>query len=165
MSKLLLALCLVPIACGGTVDNADSRDLGVELTGDTSHVEVAIVWGYLQPHPGATEWIDWSGRVTADNAALRVIKTLPSEADDVVVRPRGDVHTVEFESHTKPHADGLLLDVIMAPELNPNQLPVTLSFESAPFSDSLRVVPGMILSRVIPVDGSGHVVAHYVNWP
>ena len=39
-------------------------------------VVIAIMWGYLAPHPDATEVVDWSGSITVTNAAVRVLRTL-----------------------------------------------------------------------------------------
>ena len=65
------------------------------------------------------------------NAGVRVLRRLTFEEPAVVLRPRTDVHIVEFESQTRPHADGLLLDVVLAPSLNPVGGPVTLTFDTA----------------------------------
>ena len=92
------------------------------------------MWGYLRPHPDATEVVDWTGDISVSNAGLRGLRTLTFAEDSIVIRPRADLAVVEFESQTRPHADGLLLDVVLAPELNPSGGPVTLSFNSAPFT-------------------------------
>src|SRR5262249_29835637 len=116
-------------------------------------------------HPEATTPVDWSGSIKAQNAALHVLRKLRFEPRDVVLRPRTDLSTVEFESHTQPHSDGLLLEVILAPSLNPGQQPVTLTFASAPFTDTLTLEPGMRMSQVKPADDAGHVVAYQIVRP
>lgn len=123
-------------------------------------VRVAILWGFLAPRPNAAETIDWSGRISVANAGLRVLRRLTIEDSTVVVQPRTDVHSVEFESTTRPHADGLLLDVILAPSLNPGGGPVTLTFDTAPFAETIAIQPGMRRSRIVQVDDVGHVVAY-----
>lgn len=132
---------------------------------DARHVRVAVLWGYPRPRPEATEAVNWSGNFSVTNAGLRVINTIKFEQDDVVIRPRTDIHVVEFESQTKPHADGLLLDVVIAPVLNPDKGPIVLTMNTAPFTGSLTIEPGMRLSRVVPVDDAGHVVAYHVIRP
>ena len=128
-------------------------------------VPILIVWGYLRPHPDATETVDWTGTITVENAALRIVRKIHFEDPDVVLSPRTDIKTVEFESHTKLRADGLLVEVILAPALNPVNGQVTLSFNTAPFTDSLVIEPGMRLAQVRPVDDAGHVVAYHVIRP
>jgi hypothetical protein len=129
-------------------------------------VVISVVWGYLAPHHGPDEPIDWSGSIRVTNAAVRVLRTLAiEETTAVVVRPRTDVHVVEFESHTRPQADGLLLEVILAPALNPGGDPVSLTFDTAPYSETIPISAGMRLSLIRPVDDAGHVVAYQVIRP
>jgi hypothetical protein len=132
---------------------------------DARHVRIAVIWGYPRPNPEATTVVDWTGNISVTNAGLRVLRTLRFEDTDVVVRPRTDLHVVEFESQTKPHADGLLLDVVIAPVLNPEGGPITLTFNSAPFTGSLTLQPGMRLNHVETVDDAGHVVAYHIIAP
>lgn len=143
---------------------ADTSTDRPELAG-ARHVRIAVAWGYLRPHPEATEWIDWSGSITAENAGVRVLRRLRFEQSDMVVRPRTDLHVVEFESRTRPLADGLLLDVVIDDSLNPGNGPVTLTFASAPFTDTLTIEPGMRMTDVREVDDAGHVVAYHVIRP
>jgi hypothetical protein len=135
-----------------------------ELRG-ARHVRIAIVWGYLRPHPDATEVVDWGGTITVTNAGLQALRTIGFEEDDVIVRPRTDIHTVEFESHTRPHSDGILLDVVIAPALNPSGGPVTLTFETPPYRATLTIEPGLRRSSIVPVDDAGHVVAYQIIRP
>jgi hypothetical protein len=132
---------------------------------DARHLRIAVLWGYPRPHPDATETVDWSGRITAENAGVRVLRTLRFEDSDVVLTPRTDVHVIEFRSHTRPHFDGLLLDVVMAPSLNPDRGPVTLTLDTAPYTGTLTIEPGMRLNRVVTVDDAGHMVAYHVIAP
>jgi hypothetical protein len=142
----------------------DTTTVRPELDG-ARHVQIAVVWGYPRPTPDFTSRVDWSGTISVTNAGLRVLRVLRFEDTDVVVRPRTDLHTVAFESVTGPHADGLLLDVVIAPSLNPEGGPVVLRFDTAPYTGSLTIEPGMRLSHVQPVDDAGHVVAYHVIAP
>ena len=178
----VFGLAVAVAACGNAVDGQGTElQAGLASSGasetapdDTAafgddanahHVQIAITWGCLTPHPNATEWVDWSGSFSVSNAALRVVETLRFENDGVVLRPRTDIHMVEFESQTRPYADGLLLDVILHPQLNPNRLPVNLRFDSAPFTDTLSILPGMELYWVKPIDDAGHTVTYKVVHP
>ena len=144
---------------------ADAATDRPELEG-AQHVRIALVWGYPRPRPDAEAVVDWSGTITVANAGVRVLRALRfEERSDVVIRPRTDVHTIAFESQTKPHADGLLLDVVLAPSLNPDGLPVTLSFDSAVYSNTITLEPGMRRHQVDVVDDAGHVIAYQVIRP
>ena len=128
-------------------------------------VRIAVIWGYPRRRPEATESVDWSGSLSVENAALRLVRPRQFEETDAVVRPRTNIHTIEFESQTGPDADGLLLDVILAPALNPDGRPVTLTFTSRVFTASLTIDPGMQRVEVIPVDDAGHVLVFRVIRP
>jgi hypothetical protein len=150
-----------------TVDRKVKDDLALPHGDrrDAEHARMLVVWGYLAPHPDATEVVDWSGSITVTNAGLRVLRTIRFEENDVVVRPRTDIHAVAFESHTRPAADGLLLDVVIALSLNPSGGPVTLTFQTAPFRETITIEPGQRLTRIVPVDDAGHVVAYHIIRP
>ncbi len=128
------------------------------------HIRVAIGWGYLRPHRDATEELDWSGTISVENAGLRVLRTIRFEERDSVTPPTERTE-VAFVSHTKPHFDGLLLDVVVPPETEETRGPVTLTFTSAPFTGSLTLEPGMRLTRVVPIDNAGHVIAYHIVRP
>ena len=128
-------------------------------------MRVAIAWGYLDPHPDATEVVDWSGSIAVTNAGVRVVRKLRFEANDSIVRPRTDIHTIAFDSHTRPAADGLLLEVFTGPSLNPANGDIVLNFASAPITESITLRVGMRLSESFPVDAAGHVLAIHVVRP
>jgi hypothetical protein len=147
------------IAVGDTIAG------GLLAAPGTRQVTILIAWGALQPQPEIAESVDWTGSISVENAALRVVRIVrkdPFEGQDVVLLPRTDIRQVAFQSHIRRGSDGLLVQVIEAPALNPGNGLVTLSFNTAPFSDSLVIEPGMLLAQVRPVDDAGHVVAYTV---
>jgi len=83
----------------------------------------------------------------------------------LIWRPRTDIRVIDFESQTGPDADGLLVDVILAPSLNPDLEPVTLTFTSRVFTASIAIEPDMQRVEITPVDDAGHVVAFRVIRP
>jgi hypothetical protein len=167
----LLAACDHQIADASepTIETGAALVAGEDVpAGDARRVPILVVWGYLRARPEAAETVDWTGSITVDNAALRVVgveSKAPFEDGDVILRPRTDVGSVSFESHTRGDADGLLLEVILAPALNPDDRPVTLSFNTAPFTDTLVIGPDMQPAQVKPVDDAGHVVAYTIVGP
>ena len=133
---------------------------------DARRVRILVAWGYLRPHPEATEVVDWSGSLTVTNAALRLVRPARFEtATDHVILPRTDIHSIEFVSMTRPHWDGLVVDVILAPDLNPGGDPVILTFDSPVTNASLTIEEGMRRTVVTTVDNAGHKLAFHVIRP
>jgi hypothetical protein len=125
-------------------------------------LHIAVMWGHLRPQLECSEFTDWSGTITAQNAALRVLRTLRFEAGDAL-QQRPDIRTVPFTSQTAPHADGLLLEVVLHPRLiNAPGEPVSLTFASAVYTDTLIIAPGMRLAKVVRVDDTGNAIAYNV---
>jgi hypothetical protein len=157
------ALATTPMS--GDDPNANDPMTGI-LPDGAQRIRVLVVWGYVKPHPDATEVVDWSGSITVANGALRVARTVRFEpVTDTIIRPRTDIHTVAFTSKTKPAADGLLLEVFTGPKLNPSGGAVTLTFSSAPITSTQTLVAGERLSTSIPVDDAGHVLVFHVVRP
>jgi hypothetical protein len=167
----LLAACdhQAADASEATIETSASLVAGEDVpAGDARRVQILVVWGFLRARPEAAATVDWTGSIAVDNAALRVVGVdgkAPFEDGDVILRPRTDARSVWFESRTRGDADGLLLEVILAPALNPDDRPVTLSFNTAPFTDTLVIGPDMQPAQVKPVDDAGHVVAYTIVGP
>jgi hypothetical protein len=54
---------------------------------------------------------------------------------------------------------------VLAPSLNPNLEPVTLTFNSAPFTTTLTLEAGMRMNHVEVVDDAGHVFSYQIIRP
>ncbi len=81
---------------------------------------VRLTWGQLDGLPEdiieTDEPLDWSGLFQADRGIVVARRLILFEKPrDHVVRPRIDRHTVAFVSHTGPHYDGLVLEIIEPP--------------------------------------------------
>ena len=120
-------------------------------------VRLFVAWGYLRPHPNATEVVDWSGSISVDNGAIVVAREVHFEPHDMVIRPRTDPKVVDFESHTRPAMDGLVLEILF-----PSDGTTTVTFTSAPITNSITITPGERLSQIVPVDAAGHVLAYHI---
>ena len=120
-------------------------------------VRLFVAWGYLRPHPNATETVDWSGSISVDNGAIVVAREVHFEPHDMVIRPRTDPKVVDFESHTRPAMDGLVLEILF-----PANGTTTVTFSSAPIMNSITITPGERLSEIVPVDAAGHVLAYHI---
>lgn len=119
---------------------------------------ISIMWGHLRPRPDIEEPTNWTGYIGIKNGALRVLRTLRFEGRDQLL-PRPGVRAVPFISYTQPHHDGLLLEVILHPALvtDPESPPVIV-MDTEAYTGALPLVPGMRLTRVIPVDDTGNAV-------
>jgi hypothetical protein len=125
-----------------------------------------VAWGYLRPHPDATEVVDWSGTLSVTNAAIHLVRPARFEtATDHVIVPRPDIQTLGFDSKTRPAWDGLLIDVVLAPALNPTAGDVVLTLDTPVASESLTIEDGMRGTTVDTVDAAGHKIAFHVIRP
>lgn len=79
---------------------------------------IALTWGHLPPANDATnvdpdpQAIDWSGSISVDQGAIGVKRVIRFDRFDRLER-RTDKAEVSFVSHTLPHVDGLLVQVVV----------------------------------------------------
>lgn len=71
-----------------------------------------ITWGRLQWDSTATEMTDWSGSASINKGTLVVLRKIRFEREDKLIRPRPNRKTIEWQSYTQPHFDGLALAII-----------------------------------------------------
>ncbi len=102
------------------VDFSDTTDLTppanppVELT----RLRVMLMWGNLPAvadqqaaTPPDAKPVSWSGKISLDQGAIRVHRTLKFDANDGVAK-REKPNEVSFKSTTLPHVDGLLIELL-----------------------------------------------------
>ena len=88
--------------------------------------DLVILWGRWPADPTATTGRDWSGSLQLSRGGMVVRKRIAFEQATDRVLPRTARDLVEFESQTKPHADGLVLTVFDGDAANAN--PITLTY-------------------------------------
>jgi len=126
-------------------DFADAEDMiSAQLAlPEVVHRRVMLMWGNLPPldqsMPGGI--INWSGDVHLAVGALGLRRTLVFDREDGVL-PRTSPQAIAFKSHTLPHVDGLLMDVV-----GPQN--AVLSFDTAAMSVSIDLA-------ALDVDGQGY---------
>jgi hypothetical protein len=127
-------------------------------------VKILVAWGLLRGNPFEVEEpTDWSGTITAENAGLRIRRVVAFEGTDHIIRPRPDFSTVEMVSHTLPHVDGLLLEVILHPQLGTSlETPPALVFNTAAYQGTLDIRPNMARAGLEVIDDVGNAVAYHV---
>jgi hypothetical protein len=119
-----------------------------------AQLRVAIVWGHLPPDPTITAVTDWSGTIAVSRGALIVRRTIGFEAATDRLLPRADVRTVEFDSKTRPFADGLALTIV-DPSPDP-AAPLTLTYTPANGATPIVYAAADLVKGPISVDvGSG----------
>jgi hypothetical protein len=145
----------------------------VLATTDRFHPQrfLMITWGNLHADSTVTFVTDWSGSLCAENAAVRVLRTIRFEPGDYVL-PRTSRACVEWVSHTKPHFDGIIValhktsdcDTLRDPAVVDTLCdePVSLTFKTGPLTVTFTQDELADLHRVIPVDDAGNAVAFNV---
>jgi hypothetical protein len=149
-----------PIEADATVDQRP------EIREGAHHLRVFVGWGRFRYQPEATDWLDWSGDVTVNNGAVRVLRTVRFERPMDHLLPREqDIDTVKFVSRTAPSWDGLYLDVILHPSLNPDGEEVSITFTSGPVTYTLPITRDMRRHVVVDVGDQGHKLVFQVFRP
>lgn len=116
---------------------------------------IRVAWGHLYPRPDSTTVTDFSGEISSNIGAIKILRTLRFEGQDSLL-PRTDAKAVGFISHTRPHNDGLLLTVI-APETNAAGNPATLTINAGPAQKTYQLsdfANGMV--DISDVDSQGN---------
>ncbi|MBU0743124.1 hypothetical protein KKG45_08855 [bacterium] len=128
---------------------------------------VRLLWGQLD---GLVEDIDedfdaldWSGMLRVDRGIVLVRRVILFERPwDSLVRPRIDRHTVAWFSHTGPHFDGLIVQIIEPPvEPGPegDLPPVNMLHLSTPQISLDYPMPEVSgLDETYPVDEQGNAL-------
>ncbi len=84
---------------------------GMDTSAAVSAHNVIVVWGKIPAdHNGTVR--DWSGTLALSRGGLLVRRTIAFEDKTDKLLPRPDIHTVAFQSVTKPYVDGLALTVL-----------------------------------------------------
>ncbi|MBK9303775.1 MAG: hypothetical protein IPM94_07795 [bacterium] len=83
-------------------------------------IALRLTWGQLDGAPEdireEVQGLDWSGRLRVDRGLVVVRRVILFERPrDHLVRPRPDRRTVAWVSHTGPHFDGLIVEVVVPP--------------------------------------------------
>lgn len=85
------------------------------------HYALRMVWGNLETRDSSMTAAsgcpvnDWSGSIEVDSGILIVRRLLRFDRGDSIVRPRKGPQEVEWASHTKDHADGILFKIVVPP--------------------------------------------------
>ncbi len=117
---------------------------------------VVLAWGQLPPDVEPEAYArEWTGRLSLDRGAMVVRRTIGFEDATDRVLPRTDRLAVDFESITRPFADGLVLEIIDPDPTNAE--PLTLRYERAAGGEvSLDLVSLLDGPETLVVDSEGN---------
>lgn len=128
-----------------------------------------VTWGNLRADTTINFGTDWSGSLCAENAAIRVLRTIRFEEPGDHILPRTSRQCVEWASHTQPSFDGILVslhrepcDSLVSIRAAVDSLcgdPLRVTFKTGPLTVSFTQEELKDLHRVIPVDDAGNAVA------
>lgn len=133
----------------------DAETVAMLALADARRADVAIVWGQLPPDRAQEDSRVWTGRLRVNRGAIVVRRTIGFEDATDRVAPRTDRTSVEFESVTRPFADGLMLTVV---DPDPgNAEPQVLTYQPADGTSHDLVVADLLVDRVVrEVDDTGN---------
>jgi hypothetical protein len=140
------------------------------------------VWGRLSLDTAVTEVTDWSGSLEISRGGIIVRKTIRFEENDQIL-PRTNRTLVEWQSVTTVHNDGIVFDlvvprlhpvvdttitydvdslddtteVVVIDTIPPDDEPVTVSFETGPYSRSFTLRELAALDTVVTLEDSNQV--------
>ena len=92
--------------------DADAEVARLRAAPGASRLRVAMVWGQLPPDRDATTARDWGGRIEISSGGLVIRRRIGFEAATDRVLPRTTPSAIDFDSTTRPFADGLVLEVV-----------------------------------------------------
>ena len=150
----------------------------------SGYYHIRIVWGRLRYDSTVTEVTDWTGSLSVSRGIeiiRRVIRFEPGQ--DWIVRPRTSPQVIEWVSQTTVHNDGIAVDIFVPPAkpvfdsskvivvdslgdtsyvfavdtIHSEPIPVTISFETEPFSHAFKLEELKSLDTVFYLDDSNAV--------
>ncbi|HEX5133328.1 MAG TPA: hypothetical protein VFX92_12700 [Candidatus Krumholzibacteria bacterium] len=150
---------------------AAGSDVAVDDDVDTTRTDprrarrfLMITWGNLRADSLIDFSTDWSGGLCADNAVVVVKRLIRFDPLDHLL-PRTSRECVEWVSHTRPHFDGILVELLpprcdsLATPDAPCARPLSVTFKTGPLTVTIDENELKDLHRVVTVDDAGNAVA------
>ncbi len=131
------------------------------------HHYLMITWGNLRADSLIDFSTDWTGGLCAENAVVVVKRLIRFDAHDELL-PRTSRQCVEWISHTRPHYDGILVellpmrcDSVSLATVNDRRCekPISVTFKTGPLTVTIDEEDLADLHRVVTVDDAGNAVA------
>lgn len=130
---------------------------------DAGYFHLRVVWGQLRFNPDAQDITDWSGSLTVSRGMIVIRRAIHFEPGQDYILPRVERNLVEWVSKTTVHNDGIAVDILVPPlrPINdPDQDPVTVTFEAGEYSRTFTLDELQRLDMVVQFDNSNAIAFH-----
>ncbi len=126
---------------------------------------VQIIWGNLELNSyddrerddTDSDWIDWTGALSfSGEGVLLLRRTILFDRHDSIT-DEDDPLRIEWDSHTGPHIDGLLAELVYVPS-EEGEAP-SLTFETDPVTQSISLDELDRYNEIVTIDEDGHGAA------
>ncbi len=144
------------------------------------------VWGHLYFDSTVTEITDWTGSLTVSRGVEIIRRVIRFEPPGDYIVPRTDRRVIEWVSRTTVHNDGVAVDIFVPPvrpifdttevaqvdslgdttylivvdAAYPEPVPVTVSFETGPYSCKFGLEELVSLDTIVYLEDSNAVAFH-----
>ncbi len=153
---------------------------------DVGYYHFRAVWGQMCYDSTVIDPTDWSGSLTISRGAEIIRKVIRFERGQDLVLERYDRRIIEWNSITMVHNDGISVDLfvppvrpefdtLLVPDVDtlgdtswaevidttyPDPIPVTVTFETGPYSRTFTMDELMKLDTIVYMDDSSAVAFH-----
>ncbi len=132
------------------------------------HRYLMITWGNLDADSSIGFVTDWTGGLSVNNGVVLLKRTIRFDAHDEIL-PRISRDRIEWISHTKPHFDGVLVELhktVRRDTTSNDSLatvevdePLSVTFRTGPLTVTIQEEDLRDLHRVVTIDDAGNAVA------
>lgn len=141
-----------------------SVDSVIDESTEAGTYVMRILWGSMEYDSTVTEVTDWSGSLTISRGAEIVRRTIRFEPGQDYILDRTDRSLIEWVSLTTVHHDGICVNLYVPPVDSTDTTtaadePVTVSFETGPFSISFDISEIAALDTIYYLDDEVNAVA------
>ncbi|MCK4606842.1 MAG: hypothetical protein KAU35_06055 [candidate division Zixibacteria bacterium] len=144
-----------PILLSPGVDLLTSED------SEAGRYHMRILWGKLRYDPNVTDVTDWTGSLTVSRGVEIIRRVIRFELGQDYIPTRTDPALIEWVSFTTVHNDGIAVDILIP--LDPDAVdpePVTVTFETGPYSRAFSLEELMSLDTIVYLEDSNAVAFH-----
>jgi hypothetical protein len=126
-----------------------------------------VTWGNLRGDSLIDYSTDWTGGLCVDNGVVRLLRTIRFEPRDQIL-PRTSRQCIEWESHTQPSFDGVIVALhkfkcdSLSARVDSLCEPLSVTFKTGPLTVTFTEKELTDLHTIIPVDDAGNAVAFNV---
>jgi len=116
-----------------------------------------VLWGKLRYDSTVTEITDWSGSLSVSRGAVIIRRAIRFELGQDYIPTRTERESFEWVSYTTVHNDGIGVDIYVPADTIDGMDPVTVSFESGPYSRVFTLDELEKLDTIVTLEDSNNV--------